>query len=54
MPNFCCMSVTGHVNNDAMLRQTSEAVKINREDKNNVINTKNECNYVRVPQVTME
>ena len=37
IPNFC-MSVK----NDAMLRRISEAVRINRKDKNNVMNTKNE------------
>ena len=53
IPNFC-MSFTGQFRNDAMLRQISEAVRINREDKSNVMSTKNEWNYVTVLQVTIE
>ena len=48
------MSVTGQFRNDAMLRQVSEAVRINREGKKNVMNNKSEWNYVHVPHVEVE
>ena len=53
MPGFR-MSVTGQFRNDAMLRQISEAVKINREGKKNVMNDKCEWKYVHVPHVAVE
>ena len=40
------MSVTGQFKDDAMLRQVSEAVMINKEGKENVMNSKNEWNYI--------
>ena len=48
------MSVSGQFRNDAMLRQISEAVRINREGKKNVMNDKCEWNYVHVPHVAVE
>ena len=48
------MSVTGHLENDAMLQQDSEAVMINNEGKRNVINRKNEWNYINLPHVAVE
>ena len=49
-----CISVTGQFKNDAMLRHIYKAARINRVDKNNVLNAKNKWNCYRVPQVTME
>ena len=48
------MSVTGQFKNDAMLWQVSEEVKINREEKRNVMNSKNEWNYINLPHVAVE
>ena len=48
------MSVTGQFRNDATLQQISEAVRINREGKKNVMNDKSECNYVHVPHAAVE
>ena len=48
------MSVTGKFRNDAVLRQVYEAVRINREGKKNVMNSKSEWNYVPVPHVAVE
>ena len=45
IPRFC-MSVMGQFKNDAMLRQVSEAVMINKEGKENTMNNKNEWNYI--------
>ena len=39
---------------DAMLRQISEAVRINREGKKNVMNSKSKWNYVNVPHLAAE
>jgi len=47
------MSVTGVYGNDAMLRQISESVRINRVAKGSLINTK-EWNYVKLPRVVLE
>lgn len=48
------MSVTGVYGNDAMLRQISESVRINRVAKGSLINTKKEWNYVKLPRVVLE
>ena len=53
IPQFC-MSVTGQFKNDAMLRQVSEAVKINREGKRNCVNSKNEWNYMNLLHMGVE
>ena len=49
-----CMSVTGKFRNDAMLRQISEAVRINREGKKNVINSKSKWNCINVSDLAVE
>ena len=48
------MSVTGQCKNDAMLRQASEAVMINKEGKENVMTSKNEWNYINLPNAIVE
>ena len=47
------MGVTGHYRNDAMMRQISEAVRINRTDAAELINNKTEWNFVSFPQVVV-
>ena len=55
IPSFV-MNVTGIFRDDAMLRQITEAVLIGKVKHNELINTKNEWNYVKVPRaiVTVE
>ena len=53
IPQFC-MSVRRQFKDDAMLRQVSEAVMINKEGKENVMNSKNEWNYINLPNVAVE
>ena len=53
IPQFC-MSVKGQFKDDAMLRQISEAVMINKEGKENIMNSKNEWNYINLPHVAVE
>ena len=55
IPSFV-MDVTGIFRDDAMLRQITEAVLIGKVKHNELINTKNEWNYVKVPRaiVTVE
>ena len=48
------MSVTGTYSNDAMLRQISEAVRIRTTSINQLVNSKDEWNYLHLPSVTME
>jgi hypothetical protein len=50
------MNVTGIFRDDAMLRQITEAVLIGKVKHNELINTKNEWIYVKVPRaiVTVE
>ena len=49
VPNFV-MNVTGSFRDDAMLRQVTESVMINKIDEKKLINSKNEWNYVRIPR----
>ena len=44
------MNVTGTFRDDAMLRQVTESVIINKIDEKKLINSKNECNYIRIPR----
>ena len=37
-----------------MLRQVSETVMINKEGKENVMNSKSEWNYINLPHVVVE
>ena len=48
------MSVKGKFKDDAMLRQISEAVMINKEGKENIMNSKNEWKYINLPHVAVE
>ena len=45
------MNVTGTFRDDAILRQVTESVIINKIDERMLINSKNEWNYVRIPRV---
>ena len=47
------MKVTGTFKNDAMLRQISEAVQIERTDPNRLMNTRAEWNMTPVPRATI-
>ena len=44
------MNVTGVFRDDAILRQITEAVLINKAQPGQLINTKNEWNYIRIPR----
>jgi hypothetical protein len=48
------MNVTGRYGNDAMLRQISESVKMNKIKKGELMNSKTEWNYFKIPQVVIE
>ena len=48
------MSVKGQFKDDAMLRQILEAVMINNEGKETIMNSKNEWNYINLPHVAVE
>ena len=48
------VSVTGQLKNDAMLWQVSEVVMINKEGKENVMNSKNKLRYINLPHVAVE
>jgi hypothetical protein len=43
------MNVTGRYGNDAMLRQISESVKMNKIKKGELMNSKTEWNYFKFP-----
>lgn len=47
------MNVTGTYKNDTMLRQISEAVKIENTDARKLMNTRAEWNMTRVPRATI-
>ena len=47
------MNVTGVYFNDAMLRQISEGIKINKVDEDSLINSKNEWNYFQFPRAVV-
>ena len=44
------MNVTCSYSNDAMLRQISEGVRIDKVPEGSLMNSKNEWNYFRVPR----
>ena len=48
------MNITGNYRNDAMLRQISEAVRINNTPCENLINNRTEWNYVQFPRVLVD
>ena len=48
------MSITGNYQNDAMLRQITEAVQIEHTDKEHLINNKTEWNFVQFPRVLVD
>ena len=48
------MNITGSYRNDAMLRQISEAVRINDTPREQLINSRTEWNYVNFPRVDNE
>ena len=47
------MSVSGYFKNDSMLRQITEAVRIDGTEERELINTKEEWNYVSFPRVAV-
>ena len=49
IPDFV-MNVTGTFHNDAMLRQITESVLISKTKEDNLVNSKSEWNYVRIPR----
>ena len=53
VPEFV-MNGTGTFHNDAMLRQITEAVMINKVLENDLINSKSEWNYACIPWTVME
>ncbi len=48
------MSVTRYYRKDAMLKQITEAIRINGRTRENLINDKSELNYVSLPRVHVE
>ena len=48
------MDITGIYKNDAMLRQISEAVRINNTPQEQLINNRTEWNYVQFPRVLVD
>lgn len=52
VPDFV-MNVTGTFQNDAMLRQITESVLINKVQEGQLINSKSEWNYVRIPRTVV-
>ena len=48
VPGFT-MNVTGMFQNDAMLRQISESIQINKVQQDQLINTKSEWSHFRIP-----
>ena len=47
------MNVTGMFQNDAMLRQITESVRINQTEEGHLINTKEELMYFRIPRAVI-
>ena len=47
------MNVTGIFCDDLMLRQITESVLINKVEEGELINSKNECNYVSIPRAVV-
>ena len=52
VPEFT-MNVTGVFQNDAMLRQITESVRINQVNEGQLINTKGEWNYFRIQRAVV-
>ena len=50
VPSFT-MNVTGMFHDDAMLRQITESVRINKVEEGQLINTKGEWSYFRISRV---
>ena len=47
------MNVTGLYSNDAMLRQISEGVRIDKVPEDFLINSKNEWNFFHIPRAVI-
>ena len=47
------MNVTGIICDDAMLRQITESLLINKVEEDNLINSKSEWNYVSIPRAVV-
>ena len=47
------MNVTGIFHEDAMLRQITESVLINKVEEGKLINSKSEWNYVSIPRAVV-
>ena len=52
VPGFT-MNVMGTFQNDAMLRQITESVQINQVQEGQLINTKDEWSYFRIPRAAV-
>ena len=52
VPGFT-MNVTGMFQSDAKLRQISESIEINKVQQDQLINTKSEWNYFRIPRAVV-
>ena len=52
VPGFT-MNVTGTFHDDAMLRQITESVRINRVGEGQLINTKGKWSYFRIPRTVV-
>ena len=52
VPGFT-MNVTGMFQSDAMLRQISESIQINKVQQDQLINTKSEWSYFRIPRAVV-
>ena len=48
------MDVTGYYRNDAMLRQITEAVRINETPQDELVNNKKEWNFISFPRVMVD
>ena len=48
------MNITGNYRNDAMLRQISEAVRINNTPREHLINNRTEWNYIQFPRIMVD
>ena len=48
------MNVTGMFRSDAMLRQISESIQINKVQQDQLISTKNEWSYFRIPRAVVK
>ena len=52
VPGFT-MNVTGMFQSDAMLRQISESIQINKVQQDQLINTRSEWSYFRIPRAVV-